>query len=111
MRIAREEIFGPVAVIMKPFSLEEEVIELANDNRYGLCANVWTKDMAKGIRYVSQLHAGIVSVNTQVLKVLTPDLPWGGFKESGIGKEGGLAGIKDYTQLKLVCLNIAPGEV
>ncbi len=101
MKIAREEIFGPVAVIMEKFSSEEKVIELANDTRYGLTATVFTRDMAKGMRFVNQLNAGTVSVNTQIL---TPDLPWGGFKESGIGKEGGLSGIKEYTQLKLVCL-------
>jgi acyl-CoA reductase-like NAD-dependent aldehyde dehydrogenase len=101
MKIAQEEIFGPVTVIMKPFSSEEEVVKLANENRYGLCATVWTKDVAKGIKFTDELHAGTVSVNTQVL---TPDLPWGGFKESGVGKEGGMAGIKDYTQFKLVCL-------
>jgi acyl-CoA reductase-like NAD-dependent aldehyde dehydrogenase len=103
MRIAREEIFGPVAVIMKPFTSEEEVIELANDNHYGLCATVFTEDGVRGMRFVELLHAGTVSINTQVI---APDLPWGGFKESGIGKEGGLIGLKDYTQVKLVCLKL-----
>jgi acyl-CoA reductase-like NAD-dependent aldehyde dehydrogenase len=101
MRVAREEIFGPVSIIMQPFSSEEEVIELANDSAYGLCATVWTKDMTKGLRFVNRLHCGTVNINTQVL---TNDLPWGGFKESGIGKEGGELGILDYTQQKLVCL-------
>jgi acyl-CoA reductase-like NAD-dependent aldehyde dehydrogenase len=86
---------------MQPFSSEEEVISLANDNSYGLCATVWTRDLAKGIKFTNRLHAGTVNVNTQVL---TNDLPWGGFKESGIGKEGGEAGILDYTQQKMVCL-------
>jgi acyl-CoA reductase-like NAD-dependent aldehyde dehydrogenase len=101
MKVAREEIFGPVSIMMKPFSSDEEVIGLANDNRYGLCATVWTRDLAKGIKFTNRLHAGTVNVNTQVL---TNDLPWGGFKESGIGKEGGEAGILDYTQQKMVCL-------
>jgi acyl-CoA reductase-like NAD-dependent aldehyde dehydrogenase len=104
MKIAREEIFGPVAVIMKPFSTEEEVIDLANDNIYGLCATVFTKDIGKGMKFVDLLHAGTVNVNTQII---TPDLPWGGFKESGIGKEGGVMGMKDYTQVKLGCLKFA----
>ncbi len=104
MKVAREEIFGPVSIIMKPFSSEEEVIALANDNSYGLCATVWTKDLSRGVRFTNRLHAGTVNVNTQVL---TNDLPWGGFKESGIGKEGGEAGILDYTQQKMVCLKIA----
>jgi acyl-CoA reductase-like NAD-dependent aldehyde dehydrogenase len=104
MKVAREEIFGPVSIIMKPFSSEEKVIALANDNNYGLCATVWTRDLAKGIRFTNLLHAGTVNVNTQVL---TNDLPWGGFKESGIGKEGGEAGILDYTQQKMVCVKVA----
>jgi len=104
MVVAREEIFGPVSVVMKPFRSEEDVIALANDNSYGLCATVWTQDAARGVRFANRLHAGTVNVNTQVL---TNDLPWGGFKESGIGKECGEVGIKDYTQLKLVCLKIA----
>lgn len=101
MRIAREEIFGPVAVIMKPFSTDEEVIALANDNVYGLCATVFTEDTAKGMKFVDALHAGTVNINTQVI---APSLPWGGFKESGIGKEGGILGVQDYTQVKLVCI-------
>ncbi len=103
MRIAREEIFGPVSIIMKPFSSEEEVIALANDNTYAHCATVWTSDLAKGIRFSNRLQAGTVNVNTQVL---TNDIPWGGYKESGIGKEGGEAGMLDYTQQKMVCLKI-----
>lgn len=101
MTIAREEIFGPVACMMK-FSSADNVIELANDTRYGLCAVVFTKDMAKGIRYVNELRAGTVYVNAHML---TPELPWGGgVKESGIGKEGSIAGMREFTELKLVCL-------
>ena len=101
MRIAREEIFGPVAVIMKPFSSDEEVIELANDNVYGLCATVFTEDVGKGMKFIDALHAGTVNINTQVI---APSLPWGGFKASGIGKEGGIMGLMDYTQVKMVCI-------
>jgi acyl-CoA reductase-like NAD-dependent aldehyde dehydrogenase len=104
MKVAKEEIFGPVTILMKPFTADDEVIEMANDNVYGLCATVWTKDMTRGMRFVNRLHAGTVNVNTQVL---TNDIPWGGFKESGIGKEGGIEGIKCYTQLKMVCLKYA----
>ena len=104
MAVARDEIFGPVSIIMEPFASEDEVIRLANDNRYGLCATVWTKDIAKGIRFTARLHAGTVNVNTQVL---TNDLPWGGYKESGIGKECGESGMLDYTQQKVVCVRIA----
>jgi acyl-CoA reductase-like NAD-dependent aldehyde dehydrogenase len=82
-------------------SSEEEVIALANDTCYGLCATVWTRDLAKGLRFTNLLHACTVDVNTQVL---TNDLPWGGFKESGLGKETGVLGLDAYTQTKLVCV-------
>jgi acyl-CoA reductase-like NAD-dependent aldehyde dehydrogenase len=104
MIIAREEIFGPVAVIMKPFSSEEAVIKLANDTRYGLAAVVWTRDNKKTLKFVNELHAGAVWVNNQMLN---SELPWGGFQESGIGKDGGFEGLKDFTQLKLVCIELA----
>ena len=64
----------------------------------GCVATVFTEDTKKGMRFIEQLHAGTVNLNTQVL---TPDLPWGGFKESGIGKEGGRLGMEDYTHMKL----------
>jgi acyl-CoA reductase-like NAD-dependent aldehyde dehydrogenase len=104
MTIAREEKFGPVACFLK-FSSEEEVLKLANDSPYGLCAAVWTKDMRKGMRFVRELHAGTVFVNTHML---TPELPWGtGIKESGIGKEGSIVGMQEFTEVKMVCLNMA----
>jgi betaine-aldehyde dehydrogenase len=101
MKIGREETFGPIAVIMEPFTDENDVIEKANTTRYGLCATVWTKDVNKGLRYVDRLHAGTVNINTQTL---TAELPWGGFKESGFGKEGSMEGLLGYTQIKMVCL-------
>lgn len=101
MTIAREEIFGPVACVMK-FSSHDDVIALANDNAYGLCASVWTKDMARGIKYGNELRVGSFFLNQH--NHLAPEFPWGGIKESGIGKEGSLAGLKEYTELKLVCL-------
>jgi len=104
MRIAREEIFGPVAVIMKPFSSEEKVVELANDNNYGLCASVWTRDVARGMTFMNKLHAGTCWVNTMALG---PGMPWGGFKDSGIGKEGGKEGHLNYTQLKTISIKYA----
>jgi acyl-CoA reductase-like NAD-dependent aldehyde dehydrogenase len=101
MKIGKEETFGPIAVIMEPFTSEEEVIKNANNTRYGLCSSVWTRDVPKGLRFVDKLHAGTVNINTQVLSA---ELPWGGFKESGFGKEGSMEGLLGYTQLKMVCL-------
>ncbi len=100
MVVAREEIFGPVSIIMKPFKTDDEVIDLANDSRYGLSSTVWTNNPARAKKFIDLLNTGAVNIN---IETLTHGLPWGGFKESGIGKEGGKAGIMDYTRLKLVC--------
>lgn len=105
MKIAREEIFGPVACIMEPFSSEDEVIDLANDNTFGLCATVWTKDRAKAIRFANELQAGVIFVNGS--SGAGTEFPWGGFKESGIGKEGSKYGLQDYSQVKVVALDIS----
>jgi acyl-CoA reductase-like NAD-dependent aldehyde dehydrogenase len=101
MTITREEVFGPVVGIHK-FSSDDEVLEAANDTIFGLCASVWTKDYARGLKLVNQLQAGTVWVNQHMN--LSPETPWGGFKESGLAKEGGVTGAEGYTQLKLVYL-------
>jgi aldehyde dehydrogenase (NAD+) len=104
MKVAQEEIFGPVAVFMEPFSSDEEVIEKANDNTFGLAAYVWTTDAARGMRFVNELQAGTVTVGNVHGKDL--DLPWGGYKESGIGKEHSLYGLCEYTNLKRAQIDI-----
>jgi betaine-aldehyde dehydrogenase len=104
MRIAREEIFGPVACIMNKFSSEDEVIKLANDNTYGLCATVWTRDAGKAMRFANELYTGSVHMNDTGGP--SPQLPWGGFKESGIGKEGSVCGLEEYTQIKLITVDL-----
>ena len=101
MRIGREEIFGPVACIMKPFSSDEEVIRLANDTIFGLSAFVFTKSVAKGIKFANEIQAGTVWINKNTPN-FGSDLPWGGFKGSGFGKEGSVYGLMEYTHLKLV---------
>ncbi|MBN1629069.1 MAG: aldehyde dehydrogenase [Thermoleophilia bacterium] len=101
MTITREEVFGPVVGIHK-FSTDEQVLEAANDSVFGLCASVWTKDYARGLRMVNELQAGTVWINQHMN--LAPETPWGGFKESGLAKEGGVIGAEGYTQLKLVYL-------
>ncbi len=103
MTIAREEIFGPVACFLK-FSSEDEVLELANDNAYGLAASVWTRDTSKGFKFANALQAGTVWVNGHT--DAGGNLPWGGFKESGFGKEGSRLGLEEYTQVKVININI-----
>jgi acyl-CoA reductase-like NAD-dependent aldehyde dehydrogenase len=102
MAAAREEIFGPVAVLI-PFTDEDDVVALANDSRYGLCAHVWTGDVGAGMKLIGKLHVGAVFINCQML---TNEQPWGtSIKESGIGKEGGVYGLLEFTDQKLVCVN------
>jgi len=102
MAIAREEIFGPVAPFMK-FSSEDEVIRLSNDNVTGLAASVWTKNYATGMRFANELQYGYVGINT----IDIDGLPWGGFKESGFGKEmGGVWGMQEYTQVKSINMKL-----
>jgi acyl-CoA reductase-like NAD-dependent aldehyde dehydrogenase len=104
MKVAREEIFGPVAVFMEPFRSDEEVIQKANDTTFGLAAYVWTTDAARGMRFVNELQAGTVTVGNVHGRDL--DLPWGGYKESGIGKEHSQVGLYEYTNLKRVQIDI-----
>jgi betaine-aldehyde dehydrogenase len=99
MKIFYEEIFGPVACFIR-FSSDEEVVKSANDNIYGLCASVWTRDVSRGFRIANQINAGAVGVNSH--RFVSADTPWGGFKESGFGKENSVYGLEEYTQLKLM---------
>ncbi len=103
MRIAREEIFGPVAAVM-PFDSYEEVIARANRTPYGLAAGIWTKDIKKAFRAVSALRAGNIWVNNYNLADVTA--PWGGFKASGWGRETGAEAIRLYTEVKTVWIDL-----
>jgi acyl-CoA reductase-like NAD-dependent aldehyde dehydrogenase len=105
MRIAREEIFGPVACIMK-YTDKDDIIELANDTKFGLSASVWTKDPAKGVRYANEIRAGTVWINNHMALEGSLPLPWGGYKESGFGKASGLMGLMEYTQAKVISLDV-----
>jgi len=102
-RIAREEIFGPVAAVM-PFADEAEAIRLANDTHYGLAAAVWTRDIFRALNVVRELRAGIVWVNDSQTSVV--EAPWGGYKQSGVGRELGLHGVDEYLEIKQVYLNL-----
>jgi aminomuconate-semialdehyde/2-hydroxymuconate-6-semialdehyde dehydrogenase len=97
----REEVFGPV-VTVESFRTEEEVIQRANDTHYGLSASLWTNDARRAFRVAEQLEAGLTWVNTWFLR--DPRTPYGGMKESGIGRQGGLFGIDFYSEQSTVCL-------
>jgi aldehyde dehydrogenase (NAD+) len=99
MRIAREEVFGPILSVIK-FRNEAEAIALANDTRFGLAAAVWTQNIHRGHRVAHQLRAGTVWINAY--RVVSFAAPFGGYKESGIGRENGLDGIREYTETKSV---------
>jgi retinal dehydrogenase len=103
MRIAREEIFGPVQQIIK-FKTLEEVLPRANDTRYGLAAAVFTKDIDKAITMANSLQAGTVWVNCY--HVVNPQAPFGGYKESGMGRENAEEGVKEYCEVKTVTIKI-----
>jgi acyl-CoA reductase-like NAD-dependent aldehyde dehydrogenase len=101
--IAREEIFGPVMAVI-PFKDVDEVVELANDNEYGLAAAVWTKDIKKALRTARAIRAGIVWINDS--QPAPTEMPWGGYKQSGIGRELGKDGIEDFLEKKSVYVNL-----
>jgi acyl-CoA reductase-like NAD-dependent aldehyde dehydrogenase len=106
MRIASEEIFGPVLTVIR-FHDEAEAIEIANSLDYGLSAYVWTNELDRALRLVESLQAGIVLVNS--VRAMDPALPFGGFKNSGIGNAHGRDVIEAYTQTKRVSINFAGG--
>jgi len=99
MKIAKEEIFGPVQLLFK-FKDTDDVIEKANDTHYGLAAAVFTKDLDTAITVANSLEAGTVWVNTY--NHITTQGPFGGFKMSGQGREGGLYGVEAYLEVKVV---------
>jgi betaine-aldehyde dehydrogenase len=102
-RIAREEIFGPVATVI-PFEDEADAVTIANDSPYGLAAAVWTRDIFKAFRAVKKIRAGIVWVNH--MQPTYVEAPWGGYKQSGFGRELGPWGIEEYLETKQVHINL-----
>jgi betaine-aldehyde dehydrogenase len=103
--LLREEIFGPVLAIV-PFDTYDEAIAIANDSEFGLSASIWTKDITKALRATRQVEAGRVWVNTTLDN--GPETPLGGMKQSGLGREAGLSGIEEYTEVKTAHINLQP---
>jgi acyl-CoA reductase-like NAD-dependent aldehyde dehydrogenase len=101
--IAREEIFGPVMSVI-PFSSVDEVVAMSNDNEYGLAAAVWTNDVKKAMLTARALRAGVVWINDS--QPAPTEMPWGGYKQSGIGRELGRHGVEDFLESKSVYLNL-----
>jgi acyl-CoA reductase-like NAD-dependent aldehyde dehydrogenase len=104
MRVAQEEIFGPVLSVL-PFDDEEDAVRMANDTRFGLAAGVWTRSLSRAHRVAHRLDAGTVWVNTY--RAQSPLVPTGGFKASGYGKENGAAVMHEYTRDKSVWINLS----
>jgi aminomuconate-semialdehyde/2-hydroxymuconate-6-semialdehyde dehydrogenase len=101
--VVRDEIFGPCAHV-RPFDREDEVIDLANGTPYGLSSTIWTTDASRAHRVAARIECGITWVNSWFLRDLRT--PFGGSKQSGIGREGGVHSLEFYTELRNVCVKL-----
>jgi acyl-CoA reductase-like NAD-dependent aldehyde dehydrogenase len=101
-RVAREEVFGPVAAVI-PFDSEEDAVRLANATPYGLSGSIWTRDGARALRVARGIESGVLSVNSN--SSVRPSTPFGGFKQSGFGRELGMQGLEGYSEVKNVFIS------
>ncbi|MEM1272763.1 MAG: NAD-dependent succinate-semialdehyde dehydrogenase [Pseudomonadota bacterium] len=102
MKFAQEEIFGPLAPVFR-FDTEAEAVQMANDTVYGLACYAYTRDLSRAFRLNESLQYGMIGINSGL--ITTPEAPFGGIKESGLGKEGGSQGLEDYLDTKYVCID------
>ncbi|HWD95204.1 MAG TPA: aldehyde dehydrogenase family protein [Acidimicrobiales bacterium] len=100
--LIQQECFGPVVTVQR-FARDDEALQMANDVEYGLASSVWTRDVGRATRFANALHFGTVWINDHL--ILAPEMPVGGFRASGYGKEGGVAGVEEFTRLKEVIIN------
>ena len=107
-RIAQEEIFGPVLTVI-PFEDEAEAVRIANHTPYGLAGAVWSRDVFRGIRVLKQIRAGILWLNTY--HPTYNEAPWGGYKQSGFGRELGPHGLEQYLETKQINLNLTEAPI
>jgi betaine-aldehyde dehydrogenase len=98
-RVAREEVFGPVAALI-PFKDEAEAVQIANDSQYGLSGSIWTRDGARAFRVARAIETGVLSINSN--SSVRPSTPFGGFKQSGFGRELGMHALEGYSEVKNV---------
>ena len=106
--IVQRELFGPVVSALR-FTDEAHALQLANDSRFGLAAGIFTADIGRALRITKGIRSGIVWVNTY--RMVSPLAPFGGYKDSGYGRESGLEAIYDYTRSKTVWLNTSPDPI
>ena len=104
MRIFQEEIFGPVLCVL-PFNDEEEAIRIANDTKYGLAGDIWSSNLARTMKTSRGIRTGTLWVNRHLNP--GPEVPFGGYKQSGVGRETGIEGLREYLQTKHISLQVS----